>query len=236
MNNNVDRFIEKYKELEVAVRTTYGIDKGNSVSYYLTQQNKFSKYKDDILLCSDTRNLIQHGRHVNDGFVVQPTDQMIHFMDSLISKIKNRQRCGDVMVPISEVYWQKEQGKISDAIKIMKEKTYTHVPILDERKVIGVFDENALFWHLSEEKEVSYNEESTFSSIKKYLSLEGREGESFLFAKKGDYVDVIEDRINEAFKERKRIGMVFITETGDKTGKLQGILTPWDIIASYKEI
>ncbi|MBR3319995.1 CBS domain-containing protein [Candidatus Saccharibacteria bacterium] len=234
MAENIEHFIELYKELEAAVRITYKIDKKDSVAHYLTQQDKFSKYKEDILLCSDTRNLIQHGRTVNNDFIVQPTDQMIKFITSLISKVKNRQKCSDIMIKIGDVYRGSMQGSVSESIDIMKEKAYTHVPILENRKVIGVFDENSLFCFVSDGNSVS--DSLTFESIKKYLGLNNRECEGFLFAKKNEYVDEIEESMNAAFKKQKRIGMVFVTDTGDEDGKLLGILTPWDIIASYKEI
>ena len=46
--NNTDIYIEKYKELEKAVRNAYGLNKQDSISYYLTNQPRFSRYKDDI--------------------------------------------------------------------------------------------------------------------------------------------------------------------------------------------
>lgn len=74
----------------------------------------------------------------------------------------------------------------------------------------------------------------TFEEIKTYLSLDGREMEKFIFFSPTGYVEELEAKFEEAYRKGKRIGVAFITPTGKRTEKLQGIITPWDILASTK--
>ena len=114
---------------------------------------------------------------------------------------------------------------------VMREKSYTHIPILNDKKeVIGVFDENSVFMYIADEGIVAIDENLTFSQIEKYLSLEGREMESFIFVKPNSYVDELEDKIEDAFNKGQRIELAFVTANGSKNEKLQGIISPLDLI------
>lgn len=237
MKSNVERFVELYKKLEEAVYVTYKEDMGDDDSPvpFLENHKKFKKYRDDIYVCRHFRNILNHTRKVDGNFVVEPSDKMISFVEALICAIKNRKRCKNIMINKSNTFWLPMTGKITEAMDKMKKMSYTHVPILEKGLVVGVFDENSLFYCLADKKDVSIDDSLTFEHIREYLSLDDRESEGFLFAKKNDYVDIVEERISDAFKKQRRIGMVIITETGDRNGRMQGIMTPWDIIASYKE-
>ena len=233
--SNADIYIERYKELEQAVRFTYGINKGDSISYYLKNQGKFRRYKNEIELCQDVRNLIQHDRKIGDAYTVQPTEQMIRFITDLTRKVKNRQRCVDIAINIEKICWCSMNDSLLSAMESMRANVYTHIPILENGHVLGVFDENALFNYLANEKIILLENDLRFENVEKYLSLDNREMESFLFEQGNTYVDEVERKIEDAFRRNQRIGMVFITSNGDRSGVLQGIITPWDIIASYRE-
>lgn len=114
----------------------------------------------------------------------------------------------------------------------MQQKLFTHVPILQNGIVTGVFDENSIFNYLAKEEIVDIDDHLTFQDIRPFLSLDKREMEEFIFIEKNCYVDELEEKIEQAFLKNKRIGLAFITENGKPTQKLQGIITPWDIISS----
>ena len=94
----------------------------------------------------------------------------------------------------------------------------------------GVFDENSVFTYIADEEIVAIDESLTFADVQKHLSLEGREMESFVYVKATSYVDELEEKIESAFNMGKRIGLAFVTASGSNKDKLQGIITPWDII------
>lgn len=230
--SNADKYIEKYKLLEEIVRSTYNLKDEDSISYYLRNQASFKEFNDDIKYCQDVRNLLSHKKKLNNNFAVEPNDQMLIFIDRLIEKIKNLPKCKDIQIKKSCVFWQSLDGPVKQTMKLMSEKMYTHVPILENDRVIGVFDENSIFNYLAAEEIIEINESLTFQDIQQYLSLDDREMESFLFFKPTAYVEELKDKIEVEFKKGKRIGIVFITNNGKRSEPLQGIITPWDIIHS----
>lgn len=57
---NADIFIEKYKQLEAIIRSTYHLTTSDSVVYYLEKQNRFRAFKEEISYCREVRNLLSH--------------------------------------------------------------------------------------------------------------------------------------------------------------------------------
>ena len=234
--NNADVFIEKYKELERMVRDTYHLKQEDSISYYLTRQEKYRKYKADIQYCQDIRNWLQHERKVNAEFAILPNDAIIGFIDNLISKIAGRKRCADIAIRGKDIYWRSLGDSVKDAMQEMRRCMYTHVPILTaDQRVIGVFDENSIFDYLADEGIIDIDDDLRFDTIQKYISVTGREMEEFIFIKSTVYVDDLEDLIEKAFHNGKRVGMAFLTADGRQASPLYGIVTPWDIIAAEND-
>ena len=233
--NNVEIFLDKYKQLEEVVRSSYNLKNEDSISYYLIKQDKYKKHRDELKYGQDVRNLLSHKKKLNNNFAVEPSPQMIEFIDNLISSIKNRKKCRDIQIKKKDVYWETINGNVKAAMHKMNECTFTHIPILNnDGVVIGVFDENSIFNYLANEEIVEINNELLFKDIEKYISLYNREMEEFIFIDPNKYVEELEHEIEERFNEQRRIGMAFVTLNGKSDGNLQGIITPWDIIALNK--
>ena len=65
---NSEIFLEKYKQLEETVRSTYNLRNEDSISYYLSRQSKYKRYADDIRYCQDVRNFLSHKKKINNSF------------------------------------------------------------------------------------------------------------------------------------------------------------------------
>ena len=178
---NADVFLEKYKQLEEVVRSTYRLRDDDSISYYLNGQVKYQRYRDDIKYCQDVRNVLSHKKKVKDQYAVEPSQEMIVFLEKLIEKVKNRTRCHEIQIGVQNVYWQSMSGNVKAAMMQMRAKMFTHIPIMENGVVIGVFDENSVFNYLADDGIIEVSDELTFEDIKTYLSLEGREMEEFIF-------------------------------------------------------
>lgn len=224
-------YIEKYKKLEAVVRKTYGLEKKDSISYFLKKQDRFQRYYDDISFCQQVRNFMQHERTVNGRCAVEPNEAMLEFIDSLIAKIENRKRCRDICIRIKDVTWCSPSDHVKAAIRVMREKGYTHIPIFEDGRLVGVFDENSLFSYVADKEIVDVDGELRFSDIRPYLSIRDREMETFIFVKASMYVDDLEDEVQRYFAKNKRVGITFVTANGRENEPIQGIITPWDIIS-----
>lgn len=231
---NAEIFIEKYKQLEEVVRSTYNLRNSDSISFYLSNQNIYQRYRDEIRYCQEVRNLLSHKKKIGNEFAVEPSQQMLDFIDNLIKKIRKRTKCYEVQINESQVCWKSMNDLVKDTIKEMSDKLYTHIPILEDGKVIGVFDENSIFNYLSKQEIIMIEENTTFNDIKEYIGLYDREMEEFIFFSSQSYLEELEKEFEKSYKRGKRIGIAFMTQNGKSHEKLQGIITPWDMIASSK--
>lgn len=230
--SNAEVYIEKYKTLESVVRSTYGLKDQDSISHYLSSKNtKFRMYANEIQYCQKVRNLLSHQNKISDEYPIEPSNSMITFIDTLIKQIQNKPRCCDIMIPRKDVYFQNLAGNVNETMHLMQEKMFTHIPIVENDKVIGVFDENSVFMYLANQENSLIHHTLTFRDIKQYIQLADREMEEFLFFPETKLVEELEYEFESAFQRGKRIGIVFITQNGNFDESLQGIITPWDILA-----
>ena len=224
-------YIEKYKELEAVVRKTYGLPEHDSISYFLKKQDKFNRYYDDISFCQEVRNFMQHKKKVNDRFAIEPNDAMLVFIDQLITRVESRPQCKDICIKFKDIEWRSPSDSVKSTIKVMRQKVYTHIPIIENDVLIGVFDENSLFNYVAENEIVDVDDKLCFNDIRQYLSVKGREMEEFLFVKATMYVDDLEKEVQKYFSQNKRVGIAFLTANGRESEPIQGLITPWDIIS-----
>ena len=110
-------------------------------------------------------------------------------------------------------------------------KCYTHVPILEDGIVRGVFSENTLLSYLYGEEIVCIDDETTFSSLAELLPVDAHASESFRFVPRTITLAEVAEMFTVAMRRADRIGMVFITHSGKPSEKVLGIITAWDVAA-----
>ncbi|MCL2245946.1 MAG: CBS domain-containing protein [Lentimicrobiaceae bacterium] len=228
---NTQQFIELYKKLELAASIVYngGMEykQGESFVHSLKLDRRFDSTKIDY--CREFRNILQH--KLND-FGVEPTDAMIRFLEETINKLENPKKISDIWIRKEKIRTASLDDKVLPIMNEMREKIYTHIPILENELLIGVFSENTLFQYLSDNEIISIEEEMQMSEFGEYLSFDKYINESFLFVKRDTTVYEVKQIFESYFAHKKRIGMIFSTHNGKVNERLLGIITPWDILGA----
>lgn len=232
--NTTDQFLDKYKQLENAVRQAYGLDQNDSISHFLRSRREFSKYAERLQYCTEVRNLLQHKQKIDGSFAVQPTPQMLDFIDDLVAAVKDRPKVLDIATRADRIYYRQMSDLVKEAMHVMIEKRYTHVPIYGGGKVIGVFDENALFNYIASEGVIDIDG-LRFQDMQPYLQLEGRDGFVFTFNARDLYVEELESIFEDHFRKGDRVGVAFITEHGDESESVLGMVTAYDILSGDED-
>lgn len=228
---NADRFIDKYKQLEEAVRFTYGLREEDSVTHYLLNKDKFSNYRDEFQYCKEVRNLLSHKKKIGGSFAVEPSEEMIEFLDKLIAKVKNRPRCCDIHIKSCKVYHQPLDARVHDTLVTMYRNSYRCVPILDTNgAVAGIFDIDCVLSYIAEKGIEAIDSELCFSDITEYISLERKKPEKIMFVRDDSFADELEERMENALKKGVRTELAIVTANGKRNERLLGIITPWEII------
>ena len=225
-------FLDKYKQLESEIQFQYrGKAKDNRDTEIAFIENKpeFRIYRDGLKWCREIRNLLSHNPKVKNAFPIEPSQEMVDLLDELIIKVRSRKTCRQVGIPASKMYTRTISDSVVETIGEMRKNAFTYVPIMDGKKVMGIFDENSLFCYVADNGIVDL-EDLTFENIKDYIGLDGREMEVFTFHDKGTYLDELQEEFRRQFENNKRVGVAFITENGKRSEAVTHMLTAWDVV------
>ncbi len=228
---NTEEFLNKYKQLEEAAKQAFDLSENDSVMRYLENAAPFARYASELDYCREVRNLLQHRPKMGDRYAVAPSVQMIELLDKLIACLEERASVMQVAVPWSGIYWRALSDSVSSALSVMRDKMYTAVPVVDDKKVVGVFDGVALAGYLADCGDSSGLENGlTFADIQEYLALDSHDTEVYLFVPRAMYADELEDLFEEQFKRGKRVEIAFVTEHGKPDESILGMITAWDLL------
>ena len=149
-------------------------------------------------------------------------------MDSTFGNSKAALMATDFGVKREDFFSCTPSDDISSVINEMLKKRYSHVPVIDEHdKLIGVFSESTMMevW-----KEGTGQIRATvMRDIEEYLKIDRHKFDEFQFVSKKSTTAYLQKLYEEILKEGKRIGMLFVTETGSQDEPLLGIITEWDV-------
>ena len=178
-----------------------------------------------IDFCRKFRNKLSHdniyGKYLNCN------DDMINKLEKIIYQIKHPITAYEKS--IKTICYANIDDNVKEYMNKMIKKNYTHIPIYDNDKLIGIFSENSLFQYLFKDEIVEISEKTTFSDILDYISLENTKELIKFKSKKTLYDDIVLDFMNE-FKKNQKLSCIMITPNGKPGEKVVGILTAWDII------
>ena len=119
-------------------------------------------------------------------------------------------------------------GLFKEPFNVMKERSYSYVPVMNGKKIWGVFGESTVFKLISGEDAHLIQENPEMLKIAKYITEYSSEG-SFEFMGRSASIDDIRRKFSDAFADGRRLDVIYITSTGDKNGDLDSLVTIWDI-------
>lgn len=233
--SKAEEYIQRFKELESVVKDTFGLNDWDSVTNFLSKRDEYRHYREEIKYCQEVRNLLQHKPKIKGEYPVEPTEEMIKFLEKTIDSIKNRKKCGEIMIPISRLFYRKSEDTIRGTLSRMKEIPSGHVPVLDEGKVVGVFTAVSFLNMMADRKGEPVGKEMTFSDAKEYIGFESHDSEVYRFIKQSLYVDELKDIFEHTYSGGKRLAMVFVTTNGKADGNLMGTISPWDVLGKEEK-
>lgn len=249
MNENIVNFteegnklVELFKELEEVIRKKCGLVgiKTDNVSIdsqikELSKKNSVvRRYQDDLLIIKQVRNINTHQRNDKYGYVVCPNPDMNIKLKSIIDEINNPPTIynSNMCIKKQYMYCKTINDTVESTIKDMVDKTYTHVPILENGILKGVFSESSLLDIVNTESGIIIDKNTKFADILEYLNLENHSTEEFIFISRNKNIYDVEDIFKDYFIRKKRVGCVYITESGKADESILGMLTAWDVLGN----
>ncbi len=228
--NLSEEFIEKYKKLEDVIENKYKLKKGTSAVAFLEAKSEFSSISDKLKYCREVRNFLQHEPKINNSFAVTPSKEMIELIDYIIDYIENPLRCSRVAIRMKDMYYCKMEDTVLDSIINMDHLKYSHIPIIENGVLEGVFSKTSLFNYMISKRKFSLEKDLKFIDIKEFISPFGNNSECYKFARYDEKLDKVKDIFEENYHKAIRVAIVFLTVSGSRSDKVLGMITPYDVI------
>jgi len=236
MSTRTDIFLDKYKTLENVVKTEFRLSDKESPMNFIMNNRDYQNIRNQLDLCRETRNLLSHNPKVSGEYAVEPSEKMIELLDKVIAKITMPPRANNIMIKKSDTCYRGMNDSVREAMFEMHEKSFTHIPLLEDDRVVGVFCENTLLSIIIDEERLNIDSNLKFTDIKKYLDIERKEVEVYPFVSQDTPISKISELFKNSPKRKDRTGMVFVTQNGKKSEKLLGIITAWEVAAEVDDV
>ncbi len=151
-SSNGDKFLELYRQLEREGKRVYfpdATDKENIIGR-LMNVPQLKPLRDDIDYCRVVRNFLVHNPKVMGEYAITPSDKLVEFMQHCVDMIKSPLKAMDYSIKINNMYTAGLSSKVLDIIRHMRINGFTHVPVMENSRLIGVFSANVLFGYLAD--------------------------------------------------------------------------------------
>ena len=172
------------------------------------------------------RNIVAHKNSEKEFHITEEGLQIFKTnAESIINPPKANEKC-------SRPYAVNCDINFCDVLTHMKKKNYSNVPIIDTKnQVIGIINYYTLFNYYNDNCEdiASLPRELQVCDILDYCKLDNNPDIKYEFIwEKEDIYKVYE--LFRSNNSKVKIEACILTDNGKKTGKLVGIITPWDLL------
>ncbi len=230
--NRAEEFLDKYKQLEQAATAAYGWEPDGKAIYRLERMQQFESVRTELNYCREVRNLLQHNCRIDGAYAVEPSSQMLELMDRVLRQVVNPKRCLDICTPMDQIFARSLSDRVGPTMLTMYRRGLSHVPILTDGRVVGVFSESTIFSYLIGRQPQSWEENLRFSDLREFLNTTTRRSEVYRFLPLNATVAQAEAEFEQAFQTGKRISMFLLTKNGSREERLLGVLTAYDILGA----
>lgn len=233
-----DQFIDIFNELDNFLRNKYGyqdrhIGFGKMIDELVYDKNNLiiKEYKDKLATVADLRNIIVHSKRGSDMKpIAEPHLEVVETLERIKEKVMNPPKAlNKIATGISKISYASMNDNAMKVMIKMHEKNFSHIPILDDGKVVGVFSEDTIFSYLTENQIVAIDKDITINEFKEYIPVDKHINEFFIYENKDITIDKVIPLFQGDLKNNKRLAAVFLTENGQPQERLLGMITIWDI-------
>ena len=235
MRNN-ELFFNLYNTLDKLLRRHYNVDDVNQsviVKRINELKNSTSAFKraraEKLDIIRNLRNSLAHIEKFNneENFIIKST--LIKALKDEIRDVLHPLTAKDIYKNIDEVMCANLNDNVKDVINKMIDKGYSHIPVVLNDKLVGVFSENTIFTALSESDHIDITSNSLIKDYLPFINIENHSSQYFLFVKESMLVDDLYLLFNKK-KNNKKLVMAFVSKNGSIKDNILGIITSYELL------
>ncbi len=231
MEHKTREFLYRYKELEEFLTARYDRENRHTSSavYTFAHSREGAPFREDLDLCREIRNLLSHRSDIDGEPIVEPASGLIEVLDKVLSYVKQPPRIIEYATPAKDLLQTSLKSKVYELMRFMEKRGYSHVPVVQNGTLIGVFSVSTLFSYQLSYPDRTLRKDALLGDLAEFLPISCHCSETFHFlSPDATFLDAQE--AFEVVTRGKRLAAIFLTQDGTPKGKLLGMVTPWDVL------
>lgn len=227
----VNEFLELYRSVEDSLEIKYSGKKRryNSVVFEYINDEESKPIRDNLDTCREIRNLLTHNAKIGGENIIEPSRALCDSLRNILDFINKPSLALDVATKSGQILRANPEQFALKIMKIMERNGFSHVPIMENGNVSGVFSLGAVFSYILHNDKHSILDDTTIGDLYDHLPIE-KHIENYKFASKTLTCFDARRIFEQVNGKNKRISVIFITANGNKNEKLLGMITPWDVL------
>jgi hypothetical protein len=224
-------FLSTFNRIENVLQEMYGSTKYVGFKRMVETLSKSSgliaEYALDLIEYLQLRNAIVH--KTTGQPIAEPHSEVVTAIKDLYRSLSNPPMASSLAA--KPVYSCRTADRLIDVIFKMKQNFYSMVPVYHDHHFVGVMSDHSLvLWmgSLKKGENVDLNTQ-TIGGLQDYFGHEDDKYSGYRFIKPDTDIYTVRDFFLSFISEKKRLGAVFITPSGNSQQEILGIITAWDM-------
>ena len=235
LNSNLPRaeeFLRIYRMVENTLDKRYGDGTGSgSVVYEYIRSNPDSEpIRQELNLCREIRNLLSHNSDAAGEPVVEPSEAILSSLNRILRHVSTPSLAKEYGTPHEQLLSAHANDRVIEIMRRMNARGFSHVPILDGKRLTGVFSVGSLFNYLEKNGFDNLDNDLRIRRLGSALNIEAHGTERYLFMPENTTIIEVRAAFEKRSAPNSRLSAVFITENGRLDEPLLSMLTPWDAL------
>ena len=234
--SNAREFLDLYNKLECALEARYPKKDRRFSSVVLRYENSDEgrRWRDELEICRETRNLLSHHSRISGEELLEPSDALLETLRRIIDEVEDPPRAITICTPTKDLLLCTGMERVSDVVRAMETHGYSNVPILENGVLDGVFSAGTLLSCLAESGG-NLSAAGRIDELSRFLPANVHRSECYHFAAPDATYWELKDEFLPNGPENARVAAVFVTTDGTERGRVLGIITPWDMLRAFPE-
>jgi hypothetical protein len=226
------RFVDIYRNIETALeqRLSGRPRRHTSAIMEYLQDPESRPVRADLDVAREIRNIIMHNADESGAPVISPSQGITDSLANVLDYIKDPPLALTFATLAADMLTARINDQALPLMRAMRKRGFSHTPIMDGERLIGVFSSQSLMAFISDNPGSVIDADSRVQMFEQYLPIENHLPEQYIFMDEGaTYADV-----KQAFENKRgrnsRLAAVFITRQGGADEPPLGMITPWDVL------
>jgi len=229
---DAELFLDLYKQLEQTLkgRNSYYNSRYESPVIRFQNSSEGKAWRDELDTIRDIRNLLTHAPKVNGKYPVEPSEEIGAALQEILRSVEEPKKAIEYATWAEKILVTTPNSEVVPLMRMMELRGFSHVPVVKGEEVTGVFSTSTVFSYLIKNS-YTMADDMKVSAFGDLLKINNHSTEFFDFASRDALYSEILEMFDTNYKKReKRLAIIFITRNGRRNEKLEGLITPWDVL------